>query len=52
MFLRAEKRASKHHVSPHHHHKFTIKKPRFAHAFLQNPCKNALPPRQKKIIET
>jgi hypothetical protein len=52
MFLRAEKRASKHHVSPHHHHKFTIKKPRFVHAFLQNPLQKCPSTTPKKLFET
>src|ERR1700754_1014372 len=33
-----------HHVSPRIHHVFTIKKPRSAPHFLQNPQQNATPP--------
>jgi hypothetical protein len=40
-FSAVKKCPSRHHKSPHIHHKFTIKKPRSATRFLQNPLKNS-----------
>jgi hypothetical protein len=50
-FLASKKRPSTHHDSPQNHHKFTIKKPRSARHFLQNPQQKPqkLPP--KKIVQ-
>jgi hypothetical protein len=42
MFLGAEKRGAKHHVSPPNHHNFTTKNHAKTLRKSQNPCKNAL----------
>jgi hypothetical protein len=49
MFFDAEKCQSTHHNYHAFHHNPTIKKPRSAHQFPQNPCKNTDPPSPKNI---
>jgi hypothetical protein len=41
MFFKHKNRPRTHQLSPAFHHEFTIKKPRSAARFSQNPCKNS-----------
>jgi hypothetical protein len=48
-FFVLENAVTKHHVSPHIHHKLTSKTPRFSASFSQNPQQNTTISHQKKI---
>jgi hypothetical protein len=50
-FLRLKKHHPIHHKSPRFHHKFTIKKPRFAPRFFKNPQQKRKKLPQKKITQ-
>jgi hypothetical protein len=50
MFFEPEKWPSTYQLSPAIHHKFTIKKPRSAHRFCQNPQQKRVNQLGKKLL--